>query len=77
MIGSLATISLPDSDGGEKRDAFSRDALQEALYREWAIEVPVIPWPRPPARLLRVSAQIYNSRDQYAYLAEALRSLIP
>jgi isopenicillin-N epimerase len=75
MVGSMATVVLPDSDGGEKKDAFSRDALQDALYREWAIEVPVIPWPSPPGRLLRISAQLYNSRAQYEYLAEALRAL--
>jgi isopenicillin-N epimerase len=74
MVGSMATVALPDSDGGEKRDAFSRDALQDALYREWAIEVPVIPWPSPPGRLVRISAQLYNSRGQYEYLAEALRA---
>jgi isopenicillin-N epimerase len=76
MVGSLATIVLPDSAGGEKRDAFSRDALQDALYREWSIEVPVIPWPSPPGRLLRISAQLYNSIGQYEYLAQALRALI-
>ncbi len=76
MIGSMATVVLPDSEGGEKRDAFSRDALQDQLYREWAIEVPVIPWPSPPARLLRISAQLYNSDGQYAYLAEALAALV-
>lgn len=77
MIGSMATVVLPDSDGGEKRDAFSRDALQDQLYRDWGIEVPVIPWPAPPGRLLRVSAQLYNSKAQYAYLAEALAALVP
>ena len=76
MIGSMAAIVLPDSEGGEKRDAFSRDVLQDRLYREWAIEVPVIPWPSPPQRLLRISAQLYNSSAQYGYLAEALGSLI-
>ena len=76
MIGAMATVVLPDSEGGEKRDAFSRDALQDLLYRECAIEVPVIPWPSPPRRLLRISAQLYNSSAQYAYLAQALESLV-
>ncbi len=76
MIGSMATVELPDSEGGEKRDAFGRDALQDRLYREWAIEVPVIPWPSPPGRLLRISAQLHNSGAQYAYLAEALTAVI-
>lgn len=75
MIGSMATVVLPDSEGGEKRDAFGRDALQDQLYSEWAIEVPVIPWPSPPGRLLRISAQLYNSTAQYDYLAEALKAL--
>ena len=74
MVGSMATVGLPDSDGGEKKDAFSRDLLQDVLYRQWAIEVPVIPWPSPPGRLLRISAQLYNSSAQYEYLAEALRT---
>ncbi len=77
MIGSMATVALPDSAGGEKKDAFSRDVLQNGLYREWAIEVPVIPWPSPPKRLLRVSAQLYNSPAQYEYLAEALLASRP
>jgi isopenicillin-N epimerase len=72
MIGSMATVALPDSDGGEKKDAFSRDVLQDDLYRKWSIEIPVIPWPSPPQRLLRLSAQLYNSQAQYEYLAEAL-----
>jgi isopenicillin-N epimerase len=29
-------------------------------------------WPAPPRRLIRVSAQLYNSIDQYQRLAEAL-----
>ena len=75
MIGSMATISLPDSPSGAKRDAFTRDALQDALFNEWKIEVPVIPWPAPPARLVRISAQIYNDLGQYERLGQALREL--
>jgi isopenicillin-N epimerase len=36
------------------------------------IEVPVIPWPAPPKRLIRISAQLYNSLPQYRQLARAL-----
>ena len=32
-------------------------------------------WPSPPRRLLRVSAQLYNTRADYERLAEALRDL--
>jgi selenocysteine lyase/cysteine desulfurase len=29
-------------------------------------------WPAPPKRLIRVSAQLYNTREHFARLAEAL-----
>lgn len=48
------------------------DPLQEALMAGFAIEVPVFPWPRPPQRLLRIAAQVYNSMGQFRRLAEAL-----
>ena len=63
MIGALAAVPLPP--GGP-------DALQEALF-DLGFEVPLMPW---PGRLLRVSAQAYNDRDQYQRLAEALVSLL-
>ena len=72
MIGSLTSVQLPDGDSSTCRDAFAIDPLQNRLLEEWGIEVPVIPWPSPPKRLVRISAQIYNSREQYAYLARAL-----
>jgi isopenicillin-N epimerase len=38
------------------------------------IEVPVIAWPRAPRRLLRISAQRYNTIGDYDRLAAALRA---
>jgi isopenicillin-N epimerase len=40
------------------------------------MEVPVIPWPGFPKRLLRICAQLYNSREQWEFLARALRELL-
>jgi selenocysteine lyase/cysteine desulfurase len=34
--------------------------------------VPVFRWGEPPQRLLRISAQLYNSFDQYERLVDAL-----
>ena len=52
------------------------DPLQDQLLARHAIEVPVIPWPGFPKRLLRISAQLYNSSAQCQWLADALRELL-
>jgi len=75
MIGSLASIPLPD--GGATDVKWRRpDPIQAALYDEWKIEVPVMSWPAPPKRLMRISAQLYNTPQQYARLAGALKNLV-
>ena len=74
MIGSLASVPLPDAR--EKRlpkSPLYLDPLQDQLLAKYRIEVPIIPWPSPPRRLLRLSAQLYNSLPQYRLLAEALK----
>jgi isopenicillin-N epimerase len=71
MIGSLASVVLPDgppADIGWRRP----DPLQRRLLDGWGIEVPVMSWPAPPRRLLRVSAQLYNDREDFTRLADAL-----
>jgi len=71
MLGSLASVILPD--GAATDVVWSRpDPLQARLFDQWHIEVPVMSWPAPPRRLIRVSAQLYNAREQFARLAEAL-----
>ena len=70
MIGSLASVRLPD---GTAPVAWRRpDPLQQRLFDSWGIEVPVMSWPAAPRRLIRVSAQLYNDRAQFARLAEVL-----
>jgi isopenicillin-N epimerase len=66
MIGALAALPLPDGPSV---------ALQETLLARFGIEVPIIPWPLPPGRLVRVSCQLYNTRAQYERLATALGEL--
>jgi isopenicillin-N epimerase len=75
MIGSLAAVPLPAGDGTPPSPPSYADPLQTRLLDEWGIEVPVAPWPAPPARLLRVSGQIYNAVSQYELLAAALREV--
>jgi isopenicillin-N epimerase len=76
MIGSLVSLPMPDAeDATPSKSPLYLDPLQDKLLEGHGIEVPIIPWPAPPKRLLRVSAQVYNSLPQYERLATALRAL--
>jgi len=74
MLGSMAAVRLPDSEEGasDSGGLLGDDPLPGALWERRRIEVPVIPWPAPPKRLLRVSAQAYNDIEDYERLCEAL-----
>ncbi len=73
-VGAMAAVPLPDAGESERAaPPLYMDPLQDDLLARHAIEVPVIPWPAFPKRLLRVSAQLYNNRAQYQLLAAALR----
>ena len=74
MIGSLAAVPLPDDSRGSS-PGLHLDALQDALFAD-GIEVPVIAWPAPPKRLIRVSAQVYNKPTEYVRLASRLVELL-
>ncbi len=77
FIGSLAAVQIPDAANSQPpASPLYSDPLQHQLYTEYGIEVPVIPWPAPPKRLLRLSAQLYNSLPQYELLAKALRQAL-
>ena len=78
MIGSLASVPLPDMASADiARISNGLDPLRDRLLREHGIEVPVFPWPAPPKRLLRISAQLYNSLPQYEKLAAVLKQIFP
>jgi len=65
MIGSMATLPLPAGS-------------VETLYQELCdrqIQVPIVPWQGETNRLLRISAQLYNTLDDYERLANALDAL--
>jgi isopenicillin-N epimerase len=72
MLGALATVPLPDYAGLTLTGAWWHP-LQKALYEKHHIEVPVIVFPALPRQLVRISAQLYNSEEQFARLASALR----
>ncbi|WP_425397004.1 aminotransferase class V-fold PLP-dependent enzyme [Aeoliella sp.] len=82
LVGPMATIPLPivPEPNREKllaRETYFADALQDALLTRHHIQVPIIRPSKPGQpwngrRYVRISAQLYNSLEQYEYLAEAL-----
>lgn len=60
MIGSMAALPVGPRPG-----------MAERLRRQ-GIVVPFPPWPTPDTHLVRVSAQLYNTLDEYERLADAL-----
>ncbi|HUP47791.1 MAG TPA: aminotransferase class V-fold PLP-dependent enzyme [Thermoanaerobaculia bacterium] len=74
MLGSMAALPLPDGTA-TTAPALYGDPAQDALLEEHGIEVPIVPWPAPPKRLLRISAQLYNEEADYLRLAGALGEL--
>ena len=76
MIGSLATVPLPGGSAAPLRSPLDPDPLCDALLGRFGIEVPVLAWPAPPQRLIRISAQLYNTDEEYARLAAALREVL-
>jgi len=76
MIGSLAAVPLPDSEGPPPDAGSMHDRLQRTLYDRYRVEVPIFVFPRPPRRLVRISAQLYNSRGQIELLARALKEVL-
>ncbi len=75
MIGALASLPLPPGSDAAPASPLYADPLQHTLLDDWRVEVPIIPWPAPPRRLIRVSAQAYNDPRQYQRLARALAEL--
>jgi len=75
MLGSMAAVPLPE--GKPYVPTLYGDPLQDALFYEHNIEVPLHPWPYQPKRVLRVSAQLYNTIGDYEKLADALDQLLP
>ncbi|HEX2061469.1 MAG TPA: aminotransferase class V-fold PLP-dependent enzyme [Thermoanaerobaculia bacterium] len=71
MIASMAAVPLPDGTQATAPSLYG-DPLQDELLFAHGIEVPIVPWPQPPKRVLRVSAQLYNDIGEYETLAALL-----
>jgi isopenicillin-N epimerase len=69
----LATLPLPDSPPDRlPASPIFEYPLQDTLRLRHQTEVPVIPWPAPPQRQIRIAPQLYNSLPQYERLAKVL-----
>jgi isopenicillin-N epimerase len=71
MIGTLAALPLPD-DPKPGLPAAYHTALQTALVERHRVQVPIVVWPAPPRRWVRISSQVYNREHEYDRLSGAL-----
>jgi isopenicillin-N epimerase len=81
LLGSMASLPLPTGFGlGDHADsrpasALDEDPLHARLVDEYGIEVPVLASRATPARVLRISAHLYNRDEDYDRLVAALRAI--
>ena len=71
MVSSIASVELP-TEGDVGPMSIEGDPFHNHLYDEFGIQVPVFPWRHHQTRYIRISAQLYNSLEEYEYLAECL-----
>jgi isopenicillin-N epimerase len=76
MIANLASVYL----GGAILPPYGFNyitPLQQILFEKYKIEVPIIIFNKEdPRTWIRIAAQIFNSIDQFRYLAESLKKSI-
>jgi isopenicillin-N epimerase len=74
MIGSLVAVPVP-ADFGPAPLLDEPDSLQTVLFDRFGLELLVFTWRALGTRILRVSAQLYNTAADYERLADALETL--
>ena len=74
MISAMATIDLPGTYSGGAD--IMGDPLHNRLLDEFDIQVPVFPWPHHKMRYIRISAYLYNTIEEYEYLAKTLQEIL-
>jgi len=75
MIVGLAAVLLPGSEV-LTTSALEPDPLHTLLLEKYRIQVPVFGWPHHNKRYLRIASYLYNSIEEYEYLAEVLEKEI-
>ena len=76
MIGHLGTIIIGETQ--VPKHGFNVIVpLQEELFSNYKIEVPVFVYPRSAPKLcLRIACQAYNDVSQIEYLAESVKAIV-
>lgn len=79
LLGPLSTILLPRHppellERLAARPTPYHDALQDELIKNWNIQVPIWFIAGSGERFVRIAAQVYNTIEQFEYLAEALET---
>jgi len=74
MTGAMAAFELGYIPSPTVLPPEGIDPLQDWLMRRRRIQVPVTFTPSPPGRFLRISAQLYNSDEEYSCLCDALEA---
>jgi isopenicillin-N epimerase len=71
MIGAIASVPLPAPAPGSPAAGLDHEGLMN-WFRARGVETWLYAWPCAGGKLLRVSAQLYNTRDEYTRLASLL-----
>ena len=72
MIVGLSAVALP-GEGVATKTVLEPDPLHTLLYEKYKIQVPVFSWLHHNKRYLRTASYLYNSLEEYEYLAEVLK----
>ncbi len=77
LLGSMAALPLPPRSSTNAKDRNNPiDPLQQRLFADYDIEIPIMPSPSQDQKLIRLSAHAYNTPDEYLYLAHTLATLL-
>ncbi len=76
MLGSMAAVPIANGSAEPPPSSLYADPQQIELLERFGVEVPIVPWPSPPKRLIRISAQVYNRASEYHRLAEGLIDIL-
>jgi isopenicillin-N epimerase len=80
MLGSMCAFHLPEipaaTSAADPAAPVPLPRLGRVLGERYSLELPVFYWPAPPKVIMRISAQVYNTPEEYDRLAQALSELL-